>query len=87
MYTFNITGARDAILQTVREKGVEPQWVGPDVAQGNRACLYVLNNFDCPEFKTLSGQYRYRTVQVYMHTTAHQGCVCVCVCVCNIYYN
>ena len=45
-------------MQLVREKGVEPEWEGPGVTTSEKGLVYVLDNFDCPDFKLLSGKCR-----------------------------
>ena len=40
--------------QAVRKKGVEPEWAGSGIAKGDRGCVYVMDNFDCSEFKAVS---------------------------------
>ena len=44
--------------QAVRQKGVEPEWEGPGVTTRDKGLVYVLDNFDCPDFKLLSGKCR-----------------------------
>ena len=45
-------------VQAVRKKGVEPEWEGPGVATRDKGLVYVLDNFDCAEFKRLLGKCR-----------------------------
>jgi topoisomerase (DNA) II binding protein 1 len=45
-------------VQEVRKKGVEPQWEGPGITKRDKGLVYVLDNFDCPDFKLLLGKCR-----------------------------
>ena len=45
-------------VQEVRKKGVEPQWEGPGITNRDKGLVYVLDNFDCPDFKLLLGKCR-----------------------------
>ena len=57
---------RACAVQVVRKKGVEPEWEGPGIATRDKGLIYVLDNFDCPDFKLLLGECRY------IHTSPHQ---------------
>lgn len=45
-------------LQAVRKKGVEPQWEGPGISKTDKGLVYVVDNFDCSDFKLLLGKCR-----------------------------
>lgn len=45
-------------IQAVRKKGVEPQWVGPGISKTDKGLVYVVDNFDCSDFKLLLGKCR-----------------------------
>ena len=44
--------------KVLRKKGVEPEWEGPGITNTNKGLVYVLENFECAEFKLLLGKCR-----------------------------
>ena len=76
---------------------MEPEWEGPGVATRDKGLVYVLDNFDCPDFKLLSGKCRCvvgsvpvvcrlsstwdKCSSMFPQLTSELKCTCTCTCI------